>query len=76
MTALMTITENNMSLVAYDRGNDIQVFIKGVKTQERWFSRYIASQNETFEQCAFRVFNHLAEENSTKILPIINKPAP
>lgn len=71
MTTLMTITESNISLVAYDRGDDVQVFIKtGSGCIERWFSVY-TGQRESFKDAATRVFKRIAEEYNTVILPVV-----
>ncbi len=55
---------------AYNEGEDIKVVMNGVKQDERWFSRHI-HKGESFPQGAERVFNQLAEEMGTAILPIV-----
>lgn len=67
-----TITESNISMRAFDQGDDVQIKLIGatVKVKERWFSRHTA-KGETFAEAAKRCFEKLAGELGTTIMPIV-----
>ena len=61
------LLRNNVSLVAYDRGDDVMVLITGVPSfKERWFSRH-TYESESFEHAAKRVLKALSDELKSPI---------
>ena len=70
MQPMITITDSNILMTAYQHGLSIEVKLHGLLIDTRWFKR---DASETFRQAVERVFTTLAKEHKTKIRDILTK---
>jgi hypothetical protein len=69
---ITTITTSNILMQAFDKGQDVQVLIRGISktSTERWFSVHTHKQ-ESFQAAATRAMKQIAGELNTKILAVL-----